>query len=132
MTTLQSRVSEGTHRLAVVAFIVDIAMFVVFAALGRASHDEGHAITGTLTVAAPFVIAYVVMAAIARLQRDPLSVRRAAAVWFPTVVLGMVLRRLVFDRGTAPAFVVVAFITTAVLLLGWRALVHIVRTARAA
>lgn len=122
----------ATTRLVVLAAVVDVAMLIVFAALGRASHDSGHAVFATLRIAAPFVIAYVIVAAIARLDRDPLSVRRAAMVWFPMVVLGMLIRRFVFDRGTAPAFVIVAFVSTAVLIVGWRALVRVIRISRAA
>jgi len=36
------------------------------------------------------------------------------------LTLGMALRGLVFDRGTAPSFVVVAAIVLGVLLIGWR------------
>ena len=38
----------------------------------------------------------------------------------------MALRGLVFDRGTAPSFVVVAAIVLGVLLLGWRLAVRVV------
>jgi hypothetical protein len=36
--------------------------------------------------------------------------------------MGMLLRNLVFDRGTAPAFVIVATIFLGVTMFGWRAL----------
>jgi hypothetical protein len=62
-----------------------------------------------------------------RLDRDPLSLRRAAAAWGPGIVLGLLLRRLVFDRGIALPFVIVALVSTAVLLLGWRLLRPAVR-----
>jgi hypothetical protein len=42
-------------------------------------------------------------------------------VWVVTVALGMLLRRTVFDRGTAASFVIVATLVTGALLLGWRA-----------
>jgi hypothetical protein len=35
--------------------------------------------------------------------------------------MGMLLRRTVFDRGTAASFVIVATLVTGALLLGWRA-----------
>ena len=41
-------------------------------------------------------------------------------VWATTVVGGLLLRRFVFDRGTAAAFVVVATVTLGVLIIGWR------------
>ncbi len=37
-----------------------------------------------------------------------------------TLVLGMVLRRTAFDKGTAPSFVVVATLFLGLFLLGWR------------
>ena len=107
-------------RRVTLAVAVDVAMIILFAALGRRTHDEGSAVGGTLTVAAPFVIGYVIAAAALRLRRAPLSVRRAAPVWAVGIALGMVLRGTVFDRGLAPAFVVVAFVTTGALILGWR------------
>ncbi len=100
--------------------VVDAAMLVLFAALGRRAHDEGSAIAGTLTVAAPFLMGYAVAAAGLRLDRDPFGVRRGALVWGAGIVLGLVLRGAVFGRGLAPAFVVVAVVTTGVLLVGWR------------
>jgi hypothetical protein len=40
-------------------------------------------------------------------------------VWVATVVVGMLLRKAT-SSGVAPSFVVVASVSTAVLLLGWR------------
>jgi hypothetical protein len=37
-----------------------------------------------------------------------------------TVALGMVLRKLVFDEGTATAFVIVATVFTGAVSNGWR------------
>ena len=42
-------------------------------------------------------------------------------IWIVTVVVGLALRSLVFDRGIAPTFIVVALLTLGVLLVGWRA-----------
>jgi hypothetical protein len=102
------------------AVVVDTALIILFAALGRRTHDAGSAVGGTLGVAAPFLIGYVIAAAALRLGQAPLSVRRAAPVWAAGIALGLVLRGTVFDRGLAPAFVVVAFLTTGALMLGWR------------
>jgi hypothetical protein len=44
----------------------------------------------------------------------------------------MALRRLAFDRGTAPSFVLVAAIALGVLLLGWRLVLRIGRRRGAA
>ena len=45
-----------------------------------------------------------------------------AVIWVVTVALGMVLRNLVFDRGTAASFIIVTSVFTFVLLFGWRLL----------
>lgn len=110
----------GGMRRAATAVVVDAALIVLFAAMGRRAHEEGSAIGGTLTVAAPFLIGYAVGAVALRLDRAPFQVRRGAMVWGAGVVLGLVLRGAVFGRGLAPAFVVVAIVTTGVLLVGWR------------
>ena len=103
------------------AVAIDAAMIVLFAAMGRRAHDDGSAVAGTLTVAAPFLIGYGIAAIALRLDRAPFQVRRGTMVWAAGIAIGLVLRGLVFGRGLAPAFVVVAFVTTGVLLVGWRA-----------
>ena len=104
------------------AFAIDAVLILGFAALGRRSHDEGSSAAGVVEVAAPFLIALVVGWLVARAWRAPLALRTGAIVWIVTVAGGLALRSLVFDRGIAPAFIVVALLTLAVLLVGWRAL----------
>lgn len=99
---------------------IDLVLIVAFAALGRRTHDEGAGLAGTLTVAGPFLIGYAVAATVFRLDRAPWNVRRGALVAIVGVGLGLGLRGVVFDRGLAPAFVVVAFVAVTALLVGWR------------
>ena len=106
-----------TARLAALA---DVACVVAFAALGRASHDEGSAVGGTLEVAAPFLAGGALGWAVAQGWRAPLSLRTGAAAWAGALVGGMLLRNLAWDRGTAPSFVVVTAIVLGLLMLGWR------------
>jgi hypothetical protein len=106
-----------TARLAVLA---DAACVVAFAALGRASHDDGSAVGGTIEVGVPFLVGGALGWAAARGWRAPLSLRTGAAAWVGAVVGGMLLRNLVWDRGTAPSFVIVTAIVLGLLLLGWR------------
>ena len=113
--------SAPTRRLVAVAAACDVVAVLVFVALGRRSHDEGgNVVAGVLSVAAPFLIALAVGWAAARAWRAPMVWRTALVVWPVTVAVGMLLRRFVFDRGTATSFIVVATIATGVLLLGWR------------
>jgi Protein of unknown function (DUF3054) len=104
-----------------VAALVDAALVLVFVALGRTSHDEGNMFSGTLSVAAPFLIALALGWIVARAWKQPLALRTGVVVWITTVVAGMVLRHTVFDRGTALAFIIVATLFTGLFLVGWRA-----------
>ena len=54
---------------------------------------------------------------------DRCSVETAFIIWPVTVALGMVLRNLVFDRGTALPFIIVATLVLGVFLVGWRMVV---------
>lgn len=114
-----------------VGFVVDVAFVLVFAAVGRASHQEGNAVAGALTTAWPFLVGAVVGWALVRVlsRRWPLTVGAGLSVTVATVVVGMLLRALT-GQGTAPPFVAVATVTLAVLLVGWRAVVAWVATRR--
>jgi hypothetical protein len=103
-----------------VAAALDIAVVVVFVAIGRRNHDEGSAAGEVVRIAAPFLIGLAAGWVVARAWRRPFDLTTGGLVWIVTVALGMVLRRTLFDRGTAFSFVVVATVFTGVLLLGWR------------
>jgi hypothetical protein len=103
-----------------IAAALDIAVIVVFVAIGRRNHDEGSAVGEVFRIAAPFLIGLAAGWIVARAWRRPLDLVIGCTIWVVTVALGMVLRRTVFDRGTAFSFIVVASVFTGVLLLGWR------------
>ena len=103
-----------------IALALDVAVVVLFAAIGRRSHDRGSAMGELFRIAAPFLMGLGAGWVIARAWRRPYDLVTGAIVWIVLVALGMVLRRTLFDRGTAPAFVVVASMFTGFLLLGWR------------
>ena len=107
-------------RRIVVAALADIAAIVVFVAIGRRNHDEGTAVDGVVTVAAPFLIALAVGWIAARAWARPMQVESGFIIWPVTVALGMVLRNVMFDRGTALPFIIVATLVTGVFLVGWR------------
>jgi hypothetical protein len=106
-----------------VAFGLDAVLVVIFAAVGRASHEEANPVVGALVTAWPFLVGTIVGWAVVRVLRKawPLGVGPGITVWFATVVIGMVLRRAT-GQGTAATFVVVAAVVLAALLVGWRAL----------
>jgi len=107
-----------------VALALDLLLVVVFAAIGRASHDEANPVVGVLVTAWPFLVGTVVGWAVVRILRKawPLEVGPGITVWFATVLIGMVLRQST-GQGTAVSFVLVAALVLALFLVGWRALV---------
>jgi Protein of unknown function (DUF3054) len=106
-----------------VAFALDVVLVIVFAAIGRASHDEANPVVGALLTAWPFLVGTVVGWVVVRLLRKgwPLEVGPGITVWFSTLLIGMVLRQAT-GQGTAVTFVLVAAAVLALLLVGWRAL----------
>lgn len=102
------------------ALLTDVACVVVFCTIGRRSHDEGLTVTGIAETAWPFVTGTLAGWLAARAWRNPAALYPTGLiVWAVTVVLGMLLRKAT-SAGTAPSFIVVATLTTAALLLGWR------------
>ena len=120
------------RRTVVLAFVADVLLVVVFAAIGRASHDEGilgPGGLGLLQTCWPFLVALVLGWLATRGWRRPLApLRTGLGVWATTVIVGMVLRAL-SGQGVVLAFVIVASVTLLVLLVGWRAITALVARA---
>jgi hypothetical protein len=119
--------SRRPARQALVALIADVVCVIVFCAIGRRSHTEGLTITEVAQTAWPFLAGTAVGWLLTRGWRRPFTVvPTGLAVWVCTVVVGMLLRKAT-SAGVATSFVVVASLSTAVLLLGWRAVAALVR-----
>ncbi|MCB0927545.1 MAG: DUF3054 domain-containing protein [Mycolicibacterium insubricum] len=102
---------------------LDLAAVLLFAATGRNSHDEGITLAGVATTAWPFLVGTALGWLLARAWRRPTALMPTGVViWISTVVVGIALR-LASGQSTElkPSFLVVASVSTAVLLLGWRA-----------
>jgi len=111
------------------ALALDILLVLVFAAIGRASHERGMSLTGVFETAWPFLAALGAARAVVLAWRAPAApVRTGVPVALITVVGGMLLRTAV-GEGTAVAFVVVATITLLVLLVGWRGVARLIARA---
>ncbi|MFJ4044337.1 DUF3054 domain-containing protein [Microbacterium sp. NPDC089987] len=114
------------------AVIVDAVFVLIFAAIGRASHDENP--LGFLLTAWPFLVALVVGHALAALvparPRRPWSLGWGAIVWIVTVGGGMLLRIATGDTAETP-FIIVATLVLAAMLLGWRLIALLARRYRA-
>jgi hypothetical protein len=108
-------------RRALIALVADIVCVIVFCTIGRRSHAEGLTVAGIAQTAWPFLAGTAVGWLLIGGWRRPFTViPTGVAVWGCTVVVGMVLRK-VTSAGVSTSFVVVASVSTAVLLLGWRA-----------
>jgi uncharacterized membrane protein len=115
----------------VLAACADAVLILVFAAVGRDAHQRGEIITGVLATAWPFLTGAAVSWLSLRLWRAPLAVWPAGVgVWLGTVSLGMLLRALTGQTVVLP-FVIVALLSLAILLLGYRLLTAAVRRFRA-
>jgi hypothetical protein len=113
-----------------IAASLDALSVVTFVAIGRRNHDESSAMSGTLSTAAPFLLSLLIAWLVVRAWRRPLDVRTGLLLWPIVVIVGMVLRRFVFDDGTALAFVIVATIFLGITLVGWRAIWALVESRR--
>jgi hypothetical protein len=104
------------------AVALDALLVLVFAAVGRASHEETSPVLGVLGTAWPFLVGAAAGWALvhARSGRWPVAVGPGIPVVVAAVVVGMLLR-VVTGTGTAPTFVLVATLVLGAFLLGWRA-----------
>ena len=109
---------------------IDLVLVFVFATVGRASHAEGLTPNGILRTALPFIAALLLAWIMIILRRWNLPLlKQGAFVWAVTLVVGMFFRIMVGD-GVQVAFVVVAALVLAAMLIGWRAIAHLVAARR--
>lgn len=107
----------------------DIVVFMVFAAIGRASHSEAagfSALAEVAQTAAPFALGWFVVspwlgafnADVTAQPRRMLG--RTALAWLLALPVGLIVRALIIGRGSPLSFAIVTFITALLMLLGWR------------
>lgn len=112
-------------RIPALALAADAVAIVVFAAVGRSSHDESGDLLGLLGTIAPFAVGLAVAWVTPVVRREPTSIRAGFAVLGATAVIGLLLRLAFLDR-LPLAFALVAVVSLAVLLIGWRGLAVLV------
>lgn len=113
-----------------IAAVADALLVLVFVLIGRRSHDESDALLGLLTTLWPFLAGAAVGWLVSLGWRRPFALLpTGVVVWASTVVVGMLLR-VVSGQGVQLSFVLVTAIVLAVFLLGWRAVLLLVRRAR--
>jgi hypothetical protein len=107
----------------------DALAFLVFSAIGRASHSEAAGLGALLEVAetaAPFAIGWFVVAPLAGAFKAELAERprallaRTALAWLLAWPLGLLLRALIRQAGIPLSFAIVTLITNLLILLSWR------------
>ncbi|RZU61387.1 DUF3054 domain-containing protein [Zhihengliuella halotolerans] len=114
----------------IIGLSADAALIVVFAVLGRQSHEHGLTLTGIAGTAAPFLLALLAMAS---MTRYPETYNRfwpqGVMTWLGVVAFGLALR-VIFGATAATPFVVVTVITLGAFLLGRRAITRLIARKR--
>lgn len=114
------------------AIALDAALTLVFVVIGRDTHAEALEVWGVLETWWPFLIGLAIGWLLTRAWRRPHGLLwEGVGIWGSTVVVGMLIR-WVAGQGTAVPFIMVAAITLAALLLGWRLVVVLVMRRREA
>jgi hypothetical protein len=120
MTTSASR-----PRRVVLPAAIDLVLVVVFVWIGRGFHNEGQGFASMVVTAWPFVVGLALAWLVTRAWRNPWPVvRPGIGIWIVTVAAAMMLR-FISGSGTAVSFIIVAAVVLALLLVGWRALAHL-------
>jgi hypothetical protein len=100
--------------------LYDFAAVAIFVVLGRISHDEGISVGGLAKTGSPFLIGLMAGWIATPIRMAPREMRSGLTVLTSTVVVGMAIRKLAFDDGIAPSFVIVTIAFLAIFMLGWR------------
>ncbi|WP_018131358.1 DUF3054 domain-containing protein [Effusibacillus pohliae] len=109
-----------------ILLIGDLLMLILFAFIGQSEHKTFTTLGGTLKTAAPFMIAWGVVALIFGLynmrhyETFAAMFKRTLPVWAIAIPAGLALRALFLGKGIKVPFLVVAMISTFVLLFVWR------------
>ena len=114
-----SRVSRALAQVHPAA--LDAVCVLALVVVGTRNHDTDDGVLAVLGVGVPFWIALAAVHTLPVVRRGAGEAGTGAVVWVATVAVGMTLRNLVFDRGTAAAFIVVATVFLGITMLGWRA-----------
>jgi peptidoglycan/LPS O-acetylase OafA/YrhL len=115
--------SRTTFPTVTLTAVADALLILVFAAIGRDAHARGDIITGVFATAWPFLAGAALAWLAARVWRAPLALwPSGVAVWIGALAGGMLLRAVTGQSVVLP-FVIVALISLAVFLLGYRAII---------
>lgn len=107
-------------------WVLDVATVMSFVIIGRDTHGFITDWGATLRVAAPFLIALGVGVVITRAWTRPTGILTGLGLAVTTVVLGLALRRYVFDAGTARTFVILTAGWMTAWMVGWRLIAKLI------
>jgi hypothetical protein len=114
----------------VLASAGDTACIVLFAVIGRDTHEHGLDVPGILLTAAPFAGGAAIGWLLGRAWRRPLALWPAAVVvWLSAVVFGLLLRGLA-GGGLVVSFQIVTLLVLGVFIVGWRLVAALVMKIR--
>jgi len=101
-------------------WVLDVLVVLVFVVVGREDHGFVSDPGDYLRVASPFLVGLGLSTVAMRAWRKPLDWRTGIALALGTLLLGMLVRRFVFDAGTARAFIIVSAAFFVAGMVGWR------------
>ncbi|TAP43915.1 DUF3054 domain-containing protein [Arthrobacter sp. S39] len=125
----QQRTPNSGRQAVLAAALADMVLILVFAAIGRDAHQRGDIITGVFLTAWPFLAGAAIAWLAGRVRRRPLSLSAGVIAWLGAVAGGMILRALT-GQTVVIAFVIVALLSLGLFLVGYRALLALVRKLR--
>jgi len=132
MTSKIQQHSTSSGRQAILgAAVTDTVLILVFAAIGRDAHHRGDIITGVFLTAWPFLAGAALAWLVGMVRQRPLTLSAGVLVWLSAVAGGMVIRALT-GQTVVVAFVIVALLSLGLFLVGYRALVALLRRIRTA
>jgi hypothetical protein len=117
----------------------DAVAFMIFAAIGRASHAEAAGLSALLQVAetaAPFMVAWFAAAPFLGAFRPDVAaaprrmLARTALAWLVAWPIGLGLRALIRQSGIPLTFALITLVTVLCILGLWRALFALVASRR--
>ena len=129
--TVPAAPGGGNDTLRIVSLITgDILVFLIFATIGRNSHDEAaglNALGAIVTTAFPFLLGWFLVSPwLGAFRRDVMTdprkmARRTGLAWLCAWPVAMLLRALIVDHAIPPwTFWIVTLIANTVLLAVWR------------
>jgi hypothetical protein len=131
-------VAPGLGQAGILA-VGDTLAFLIFAAIGRASHGEAAGLAAILQIAgtaAPFAAGWFAVAPFSGVFRNAIACQprralaRTALAWSIACPIGLGLRALIRQTGIPITFAIITYLTNLVLLLGWHGALAWLRTRR--